>query len=123
MKRFKNIKDILERIAKKTGLDEKLKEAKILEVWNKEVGEKISNHTLPEKLVKGKLFVKVDSNVWMNQLTFLKKDIITKLNKAIGENLIKDIYFRCSSLTFLSRAEYLNSFGTKTCSNLLCALR
>ena len=94
MKRFKNIKDILERIAKKTGLDEKLKEAKILEVWNKEVGEKISNHTLPEKLVKGKLFVKVDSNVWMNQLTFLKKDIITKLNKAIGENLIKDIYFK-----------------------------
>ena len=94
MKKFKNIKDILERIAKKTGLEVKLKEAKIFEVWSKEVGEKISNHTVPERLVKCKLYVKVDNNVWMNQLTFLKKDIINKLNKAIGEDLIKDIYFK-----------------------------
>lgn len=93
MKKLISTKDIINKIAKEIGLETKLTEAKILQSWKKEVGEKISDHTTPIKIFKGKLFVKVDSSVWVNQLTFIKKDIIDKLNKAITGNSIKDIFF------------------------------
>ena len=93
MKRLTSIKDVIDKIARQTGLGSKLKEVKILEQWYKEVGIEISNHTTPIKLFNGKLFVKVDSPVWMSQLTFIKKDIIDKINKAMNEKLIKDIFF------------------------------
>lgn len=93
MKKLESIKNIIDRVAKRTGLESKLSEAKIFEIWQKEVGVDVSNHTTPVKLFKGKLFVRVDESIWMSQLTFIKKDIIDKLNKSINANLVKDIFF------------------------------
>lgn len=93
MKKLTDIKNIIDRIAKQSGLESKIRESKILQNWEKEVGVEISNHTTPIRLFRGKLFVKVDSPVLMNQLTFIKKEIIDKLNKSINVNLVKDIFF------------------------------
>lgn len=93
MKKLVRVKALIEKIAKQTGLEGKIIELKILQNWQGEVGTEISNHTTPIKLFKGKLFVKVDSPIWMNQLTFIKKDIINKLNSSIKANIVKDIFF------------------------------
>ncbi|MDO8785420.1 MAG: DUF721 domain-containing protein, partial [Syntrophales bacterium] len=39
------------------------------------------------------LFVKVSSSVWMQQLHFLKEEIIEKINQALGGTTIKNIFF------------------------------
>ncbi len=85
--------EILERTFEKLGIAKKMKEQRILKLWRKAVGERISQHTHPFLIRKGVLFVRVDSSVWLAQLNYLKEDIIYKLNRE-EEGVIRDIYFR-----------------------------
>ncbi len=50
--------------------------------WISIVGEKIAARTRVGSLVKGKLTVKVASSAWSQELSFLKEDLIRKLNRA-----------------------------------------
>ncbi|GAH02784.1 unnamed protein product, partial [marine sediment metagenome] len=49
---------------------------------------------LPLFVRKGNLFVRVDNSGWLTQLTYLKHKIISELNERLGEESIKNIYFR-----------------------------
>ena len=42
----------------------------------------------------GVLTVAVASAPWMQQLTFLKKGMIEKLNERLGRELVRDIYLK-----------------------------
>ena len=42
--------------------------------------------------------VLVGGSVWMQELQFLKKDIITSLNELIEEDLVQDIKFKIGAL-------------------------
>lgn len=86
--------DVLERVFNKLSLDKKIKEMKALNLWEEVTGEKISRHSFPLFVRKGNLFVKVDSSGWLTQLTYLKNEIISRLNQRLGGGSIKNIYFR-----------------------------
>lgn len=88
------ISDVLLKIAKKFDLEIKIVEQTINKNWTKLVGERIASHTRPDTVSYRRLLVCVDSPAWMQQLTFLKDDIIKKINKVIGRQIIKDIKFR-----------------------------
>ncbi|MFQ6066569.1 MAG: DUF721 domain-containing protein [bacterium] len=90
--------EILERVFNKLNIDKKLKEMKALKLWEEVTGEKISRHTLPLFVRKGNLFVRVDSSGWLTQLTYLKHEIISRLNQRLGESSIKNIYFRLGEI-------------------------
>ena len=49
--------------------------------WDGLVGSSISAHTSPIDLRDGILFILVDSPVWMQQLSFLKAEMLEKLSK------------------------------------------
>ena len=67
---------------------------KLWDLWEDTVGEPIAENTRPAAF-KGKiLIVYVSSSTWMQQLQFLKKDMITKINNVLGEELIEEIKFR-----------------------------
>jgi len=67
---------------------------KLWDLWEDAVGEPIAENTRPAAF-KGKiLIVYVSSSAWMQQLQFLKKDMITKINNVLGEELIEEIKFR-----------------------------
>ena len=67
---------------------------KLWDLWEDAVGEQIAENTRPAAF-KGKiLIVYVSSSTWMQQLQFLKKDMITKINNVLGEELIEEIKFR-----------------------------
>ena len=89
-----SVGEILERVFNKFSIDKKLKEVKALKLWEEVMGEKISRHSLPLFVRKGNLFVRVDSSGWLTQLTYLKNEIISKLNQRLGKESIKNIYFR-----------------------------
>ena len=67
---------------------------KIWDLWAGTVGGPIAENTRPAAF-KGKiLIVYVSSSTWMQQLQFLKKDIIEKVNNALGKDLVEEIKFR-----------------------------
>ncbi len=89
-----SVGEVLERLFNKLSIDKKLKEVNALKLWEEVTGEKISQHSLPLFVRKGNLFVRVDNSGWLTQLTYLKREIISELNKRLGEESIKNIYFR-----------------------------
>tara|TARA_B100002003_G_C13982781_1_gene475179 strand:+ start:587 stop:901 length:315 start_codon:yes stop_codon:yes gene_type:complete len=76
------------------GLEGKLREYTLKDRWDEIVGEPISSHARPDTIRFGTLYVLVDSSAWLQQLTFLKPELIRKIENNMNENIIKDIIFR-----------------------------
>lgn len=91
---FEKIESILNRTIKNIGLEQKIKEVKILSLWEEVVGEQISKHTKPLYIHKGTFFIETDSPIWSNEIGLLKKEIKEKLNKKIGTEIVKKIYLK-----------------------------
>lgn len=91
--KFQSLGDILEKILKKKDIHITSEKRRLHDIWIKAVGSRIADQTSPEKLQKGTLFVKVSNSVWMQQLHFLKAEIIEKLKRQTGEQPINNISF------------------------------
>ncbi|MBW2558441.1 MAG: DUF721 domain-containing protein [Deltaproteobacteria bacterium] len=85
--------DFLQRVLKKRKILLDLVDHRILDVWNKAVGPQISAHTNPFKFKNGTLFVNVSDPAWMQQLRFMKQEIMDKVNLEWKKEEIKNIYF------------------------------
>lgn len=92
--KFEKVSDILAPLMRDYGLGAKADEYKILRIWDRAVGDKISSHAQPKMLIRGVLTVAVDSPAWMQQLTFYKEDLIDRINNGIEKDVITDIHFR-----------------------------
>ena len=76
------------------GLGKKVKQYEVLDVWSEVVGEQIAQVTTADFFSGGKLFIRVSRSTWRNELTFLKQQLIQKINTAMGEEIVHDIIFR-----------------------------
>ncbi len=90
----KSIDRVLATLIQELGLGPRIKQLKVLDVWVEAVGEQIAKVTRPDRIERGKLIVHVKKAPWRNELIFLKKDIIAKLNRILGEEIVKEIIFR-----------------------------
>lgn len=89
------ISGVVETVLKKLGLERRYKESQIPAFWEKWVGEAISQHTKPYRVVNKKLVVYVDSSVWLDQLNrYYKTWILKRVQTALGKELIGDIHFK-----------------------------
>lgn len=80
------------------GLRKKYRYQYVIMYWKQIVGSEIGNHSYPVNITKGVMTVHASNSVWMHHLFLFKKDIIQKINSAIGENLIYDIHFRAGPI-------------------------
>lgn len=76
------------------GLAGKIKQFEVLEIWPVVVGEQIAAVTRAERIQEGKLFISVNRSTWRNELVFLKKELITRINAVMQRDVVKDIIFR-----------------------------
>ena len=90
----KEISSSLTSALQQRGLSPRLKQYEVLEKWSSIVGEHIASVTTPQRMDNGKLVVHVTRSTWRNELVFLKKEIINKINKAMNQEIVKDIIFR-----------------------------
>ena len=72
----------------------RLEEGRIWLIWDAAVGPQIAGRARPVSFRDGVLTVAVASAPWMQQLTFLKKGMIEKLNERLGGELVRDIYLK-----------------------------
>ncbi|MBK7157026.1 MAG: DUF721 domain-containing protein [Ignavibacteria bacterium] len=75
------------------GLDAKMQELKILDVWSDCVGKTIAQYSTPVELRKNKLLVRVENAAWRFELSMKKEEIISRLNDNFRKKLIKEIIF------------------------------
>jgi len=70
----------------------------VWQVWDDVVGEVIAGNAKPAAF-KGKiLLIHVSSSTWIHQLQFLKQEMISKLNQALGKTLVGDLKFKIGPL-------------------------
>ena len=85
--------DVLQRTLKRREVFVPFEDRKLLEIWRQSVGPQIATRTYPENIRRGTLFVKVATSVWMQQLQYMKKEIIEKMNRHQGGETIQNIRF------------------------------
>ena len=85
--------DVLQRTLKRREVFVPFEDRKLLEIWRQSVGPQIATRTHPENIRRGTLFVKVATSVWMQQLQYMKKEIIEKMNRLHGGETVQNIRF------------------------------
>ncbi|MCL5291126.1 MAG: DUF721 domain-containing protein [Actinobacteria bacterium] len=71
---------------------ELLTETRLRSVWQAAVGKRTATNAKPGRLKKGVLYVSTRDAVWANQLSFIKEDILERLNAELP-NSVKDVRF------------------------------
>ena len=85
---------LLESVFRGTPAEHRLREGKIWLVWDDAVGAQVAARARPARFADGVLTVTVASAPWMQQLTFLKKQLIAQVNARLGSDLVRDIYLK-----------------------------
>lgn len=75
------ISNVLEKLLKKWNQQHELFHILLEKIWHKVAGERISEHTKPDRIQNNTLIIWVENSIWMNELTYLKEKI--KINAKI----------------------------------------
>jgi len=84
----------LEKMLGRFDLKDKYNENKTLDDWEETVGKTIATHTTPLRIRNGRLYIKVDSPSWRNQMLFQKDYIKKKINEKMDKKIIREIILR-----------------------------
>jgi len=95
---FDSVASVLSSIARRHGMESKLLEHKLLRNWHEIAGEPVASHTRPDHIRFKKLYLVVENSVWLQHLTFLKPELIGKINEAAGSGMITDVVLRVGSV-------------------------
>lgn len=89
-----SVKAALWSMMKHMGMQKQINQRMACLVWDDIVGAEIRANTYPAYVSSGILFVTVRSSSWANQLTFLKRDLVQRLNQNLERKIIRDIRFQ-----------------------------
>ena len=89
-----SVSDVLTQLLKSLSLEKVSHQAAIFSLWERAVGKEIAVHAQPEELRADRLYVRVRSSAWIQELTLLKPTLLANLNAALGENIVGDLVLR-----------------------------
>ena len=75
-------------------MEKRLLEYSLQQHWENIIGEQIGRHTWPDSIRHQSLFLIAESSTWLQQLMFLKRELLAKINAAAGSQVITDIVLR-----------------------------
>ena len=89
------IRDVLNQLAPKLGLESRLREEEIISAWADIVGDFFAKHSRPVKLHQGMLVVHVLQPTVLYELERQWKSLVLqKLHARFGGKIIRDLRFR-----------------------------
>lgn len=88
--------DVLASILATRGLQEGIRRHTAILGWEEVVGKRIAERASPLEIRGKTLFVDVSGSAWIHELSFLKADILAKLNERVGGGAIEEIIFTAS---------------------------
>lgn len=98
MQSFTSFQSILQGVAQSQGFDVRLWEYRLQTQWKDIVGEVLAAHTWPTRIRFRKLFIAVETTVWLHQLTYLKSTLMEKIQSQTPNLYLKDIVFRIGEI-------------------------
>ena len=63
----------------------------LIDRWPSVVGDRVAAHSMPLSLRQGRLVVGVDNHTWLNELSFLRTDLLEKVRTLMGPEAIVDL--------------------------------
>lgn len=66
----------------------------VWDVWESAVGNEIAAHAHPAAFKGGLLLVYISNSTRLHHMRFMEKDLIRKLNQALGDERVKAITFK-----------------------------
>ena len=104
-KRQKNLLkmgDFLPKVLRDKRLAVDILDYRITDVWYRSVGPQISAQTIPVKFKNHTLYVNVSTPAWMQQLHFMKQEILNKVHAEWGNDEIQNIHFAIGNIPSVS---------------------
>ena len=90
--RPKVLGDVMSDMLKRSGLADRVAQAKVIPEWPTLVGPQIAKVTEPLSVTpQGTLFVAVTTNAWMTELSMMEPELLRRLNERTGRLQIKRI--------------------------------
>ncbi|KMQ50794.1 Uncharacterized protein CHISP_2317 [Chitinispirillum alkaliphilum] len=85
--------NILESILQERGYATICREYEVVSRWSGVVGERIAKETECNRVEDGRLYVKVFSASWRQELVYLKEQLLDTIRRETGCDSIKEIIF------------------------------
>jgi len=75
------------------GWECRLREEEVLVGWDAAVGPQIAAHARPSHITDHRLTIVTESPVWTQQLSLLKPDLLRRIARSFGPQVVTDLYF------------------------------
>jgi predicted nucleic acid-binding Zn ribbon protein len=85
---------LLAEILKKPEASRVIRSGLIVLLWEESISQEIAKQTEAVKVKNRILYVNAKSPVWAQELNFLKKEIMDRINEKAGFMAVKDIRFK-----------------------------
>ncbi len=88
----KKLSDVMGDVLGKAGIADRIAQAQVIPEWRSLVGDQIARVTEPLSVTpQGTLFVSVQTNSWMTELSLLEPQLLKRINQRTGRLQIKRI--------------------------------
>lgn len=83
--------DVIREFIQSNRLESKLNETKVINLWEKVVGEMVSKHTKYIHIRNKVLYVSIDSPSLRNELSYSREKIVQELNRLAAADVLVDL--------------------------------
>ena len=84
---------VLGRVLHKLGLSREMSGWRAVEAWPELVGPRVARHARAVAFREGTLQVEVEGSAWMQELGYLKRDLVRRINQHLGAEDVRDVRF------------------------------
>jgi hypothetical protein len=88
------LKTALDRTLRDLGLDKRLRAEQVSALWPQIVGPAVAKIACPGPVRNGTLFIEVVDHLWMQELKFQEREVVERLNVALGEPLVRRLFIQ-----------------------------
>lgn len=90
----KGIDELVWKVLRQMGLEQRFKEQEVCDVWQEVVGPAFASRTRKVSMADGRLFVVFDSAVVRNEILLVKEGLMRALNDRVGSGVVKEIIIK-----------------------------
>jgi predicted nucleic acid-binding Zn ribbon protein len=93
MSDIEQIGTILSRVLERKNLKRIAQQQSVLDEWERIVGKRIASKTEAMRIRKGQLIIEVVNSLWMQELFFMKEELLDRVHALPGGKDINEIRF------------------------------
>lgn len=98
------LRDLLDPVTARFGMEGASSAGAVWSRWNEIVGDSVARHAEPTSLRRGVLRIRTDSPAWATEIGYLVDEIRARANAIAGRELIRDITVWTSNEPIAARA-------------------